>query len=674
MIIKRIKVKNYRCLEDCTLDCEPLTALVGANGCGKSSFLRALELFYTPSPPLSPEDFYSRDTSRKIEVEVTFMDLSPEAIHLFEPYVQEGTLTVTRVFAFRDGKVSSTYHGTKLRSPGFADIRSSAATVAKAKYAELQREAKYSSLPPATTRDAVLNALDQWEEDHPTERRRELDDGQFFGFTGVGNGYLGRHVRFILIPAVRDASGDATDNKGSPITELMDLVVRNTLAQRADVQQFKSDVRQRYAELFDPEKMVPLQELAGTLTTTLQTYVPDAEVRLSWSRPGEMNVLLPVADVTLVEDGFGAAVTRTGHGLQRAFILSMLQRLTVVRASAALSSSVPAEQDDQDGQSSAKLPDLVLIIEEPELYQHPNRQRHLASILMGLAQGAVPGVSQRTQVVYATHSPLFVGLDRFDQVRVLRKAVGGHDLPKVTRVTHVTGDSVANDLWDACEGKDAAGRPVPTYTWESLRPRLQSIMTPLMNEGFFADVAILVEGGDDRAVVLGTAWSLGIDLEAEGISVLPCYGKCNLDRPLVVFRRFGIPTYVLWDGDKDKATKPKESHPEVNRRLLRLSGANAEDWPTTTVGDTYACLEHNLERTLQDELGLEFYESQLERCRDEVGIGTRTDAIKCPSVFQMIIEAAAAEGKVPPTLKQVIERARKLRGSVVLTDTKTVSA
>ena len=34
-------------------------------------------------------------------------------------------------------------------------------------------------------------------------------------------------------------------------------------------------------------------------------------------------------------------------------------------------------------------PDLVLAIEEPELYQHPSRQRHIAKILLQL-QGKIP--------------------------------------------------------------------------------------------------------------------------------------------------------------------------------------------------------------------------------------------------------------------------------------------
>ena len=39
------------------------------------------------------------------------------------------------------------------------------------------------------------------------------------------------------------------------------------------------------------------------------------------------------------------------------------------------------------------MPNLILGTEEPELYQHPSRQRHLASILWQLPNGQIPGVA-----------------------------------------------------------------------------------------------------------------------------------------------------------------------------------------------------------------------------------------------------------------------------------------
>jgi KTSC domain/AAA ATPase domain len=44
MIIKAINVKHFRSILDEGLDCDNLTVLVGRNGTGKSSFLRALDV------------------------------------------------------------------------------------------------------------------------------------------------------------------------------------------------------------------------------------------------------------------------------------------------------------------------------------------------------------------------------------------------------------------------------------------------------------------------------------------------------------------------------------------------------------------------------------------------------------------------------------------------------
>ena len=43
MILESVRVQNFRSIKDATLYCDKLTALVGANGSGKSSFLKAIE-------------------------------------------------------------------------------------------------------------------------------------------------------------------------------------------------------------------------------------------------------------------------------------------------------------------------------------------------------------------------------------------------------------------------------------------------------------------------------------------------------------------------------------------------------------------------------------------------------------------------------------------------------
>ena len=363
----------------------------------------------------------------------------------------------------------------------------------KAKYDELRENPEYADLPSARSADAAQQAMEEWETAHSDQCVRTRDDGQFFGFKQVAQGYLGEHTRFIFIPAVRDAAEDAAEGRGTAISELMDLVVRSALAQREDLVKFREDVQTKYEQLVDPAKLVELGALGDRLTNTLRTFVPGGGVDLAWLKAGSIDIPMPKAQVKLVEDGYSASVARTGHGLQRAFIVTLLQHLVVAR-------SVPqtaGEASEAEAFQEPTLPDLLLAIEEPELYQHPNRQRHIATILLRLAEGTIPGVAGRTQIVYATHSPLFVGTDRFDQIRLARKVDAGENQPKKTELVSTTLDRVAEELWNV-NGQHGA-----RFTGDTLRARLQAIMTPWMNEGFFADVAVLVEGEDDAGGKVG---------------------------------------------------------------------------------------------------------------------------------------------------------------------------
>lgn len=657
MIIKSLRVQNFRSILDETLPCEQMTVLVGANGSGKSSFLRAIELFYAASPKFSEEDFYAKDTSRDIEITVTFTDLDREEANRFASYLENGDLTVVRVLSLVDAKTSAKYHGSTLQHPAFAEVRQAGgAQQIRAKYGEIRARTGYTDLPTVSSKDAALDELRKWEAAYTDQCTRQRDDGQFFGFIEVAQGYLGRYTRFIPIHAVRDAADDATEGKGSPITEIMDLVVRSVLANREDVMQFKEDTQKKYEEIMDPAKLTEIGTLAAQLTGTLKTYVPDASVSLSWIKAIGIEIPMPKADVKLVEDGYPSTVVRTGHGLQRAFILTMLQHLAVAQVpTERKAESEGTNQGAHPGEPPAepRMPNLILGIEEPELYQHPNRQRHLAKILLHLASGVVTGVAQRTQVIYGTHSPLFVGIDRFDQVRLLRKVAGEDGKPKITKMVQASLDQVSEVLWEA------AGKPGSKFTGTTLRPRLQAIMTPWMSEGFFADVVVLVEGEEDRAAILGTAGSMGHDFEGGGFSVIPCMGKNNLDRPAMIFQKLNIPTYVIWDSDEGES----DAKPEDNRYLLRLLGEPEEDWPAA-VGNQFACFKKNLHATLREEIGIDLFERLIQGVQNELGISRKMQALKNAVVVQKVIEAAKKEGKSSTTVESIVQKILVLKNGV----------
>lgn len=637
MILKSIRVKNFRSIKDEVLICDNLTALVGVNGSGKSSFLHAIELFQSKSPRADEEDYYDRNTTEDIVIAVTFKDLSESAKSLFAKYIQNDELMVEMVVTWGEGNSVRKFHGLTLQNPDFVEItRANKAGDARRLYDALKKNEDYKHFPSWSSLPKIKEYLEEWEAKNPNKCKRIPDDGQFFGFNEVAQGYLGRFVRFLYIPSVRDAADDAQEGRSSVLTKLMDLVIRKSLAEREDIKKFREDTKKRYAEVMDTSNLKELEELEGKMTKTLQSFVPDAKISLAWQLQ-DPEIKFPEAIASMVEDDYQAPVARTGHGLQRAFIMTMLQHLSIAQAN----------RTKEEAPSSDESPTLMLVIEEPELYQHPSRQRYLAEVFLSLAKGTIPGVSGKTQIIYSTHSPHFVGIDRMNQIRLLRKIKADNKKPKTTKIFKTNLNEVATELSRIWQQSG--------FTADTLTPRLQRIMTPWMNEGFFSDVVVLVEGEDDRAAIMGTAESLGYKFESMGISVIPCFGKTNLDKPAIIFRKFNIPVYTIWDGDEEK----RDAVALENHRLLSLMNQDEEDWPSY-ITDTFACFKTDMQDFMKNEIGETLFERYMNDCKADFCM-KRDQAMKNPAVISTIIKRAKQDGQSCQKLERIVKKIVSLK-------------
>ena len=75
--IAKIEIKNYRSLEKVTIYPKSMLALIGGNNTGKSSILKALQLFFDPSTTaINEECFYGKKTDNPIEIFLTFQQLT----------------------------------------------------------------------------------------------------------------------------------------------------------------------------------------------------------------------------------------------------------------------------------------------------------------------------------------------------------------------------------------------------------------------------------------------------------------------------------------------------------------------------------------------------------------------------------------------------------------------
>jgi putative ATP-dependent endonuclease of the OLD family len=274
MLLKRVRIKNFRSIREVTVDIGSQMAIVGGNGTGKSSVLRAIDRFFGASTAIELDDFFGRQVEEPIEIGLTFTGFNDLERKMFGARIHNDEMIVVRVFEASGGKNNGRYYGATMQHPGFAPIRSAEGAAPKrTAYSQLRQSGgDYSELPPVSRAEQIFEALAAWEANHPGRCELGRDDGQFFGFTNVAKGALQKATSFVFIPAVREASADALDARGAVIARLLELVVRNAIQQRSDIQNFQSRISQEYRALTDPEKLHELAGLSGELTGTLQQF------------------------------------------------------------------------------------------------------------------------------------------------------------------------------------------------------------------------------------------------------------------------------------------------------------------------------------------------------------------------------------------------------------------
>jgi putative ATP-dependent endonuclease of OLD family len=250
----------------------------------------------------------------------------------------------------------------------------------------------------------------------------------------------------------------------------------------------------------------------------------------------------------------------------------------------------------------------------------------------------------------------FVDVGSYDSVRLVRKVSGTGGKPPRTQVAWTTDDDVAHCISQAKR---------TDYTPAKLRASLPAVMSPAVNEGFFAGTVVLVEGEEDCAAVAAAARWLDVDLEAEGIAVIPVDGKCNLDRPFAIFNLLGIPCYVVFDGDSNKREDQDDGHPEANLELLRLLGAPEAEFPETNVYARHAVFEEEMQRQLKQELPWDTFVQTRNEVAEAMGWARPSEARKNVRVLEETFRRLGDQGITSPTLeatvRSIVRLARETR-------------
>lgn len=647
MIIETLEIKNYRSIKNAKLDCDNLTAILGRNGTGKSSFLYALDLFYDVSANIKSEDYFNRDLSEPIEIRVTYTELSSEETAEFSPYIKDNKLIVTKRISFEGGRFVQRYFGAAQQISQFADIRKIAQKRDKMNaWNELVDTNELEGLTERVRNsDQIELLMLAYEEAHPNMLVTIEKEEQFFGAKSVGGGKLDKYTRFVLIPAVRDANDEVVGKKGS-VYQLIDMIVLRQVNARKDIREFRTEFEEKIKKLYCSENLTELPKLGESISELLQKFAPGSALRLKWDEITAPEISLPSALATLIEDGFEGDISRKGHGLQRALILTLLQQLALTE---------PAKTETEDPETDEKVsitPNLILAIEEPELYLHPSRSRYLSNLFLELSEPT--NTVNRNQILYATHSPYFVDLNRFNQIRCVRKVQTEESETKRSIVSLFSIKEASQKL------AQISDIDLATVTPESFKARTLPIMNVIVNEGFFADKVLVVEGLSD----VGLFWKLQELLkskwEEKGIVIIPANGKNNIDRPVIIFRGMSIPTYFIFDGDANINENGRAETKKRNHRYLKLANTTVEDFPETKIGNSWTVFKNCLEDELKNSMPETVYAEIGGIVKSELGYDEIKYVLKNVEGISRFIELVYEQGHRIEKFEEIIKKVELL--------------
>jgi len=618
MRLSFLNIKNFRSFQDETIDLDSYNCFVGPNGAGKSTVLTALNILfrYDEGPSnvtaLSKEDFHLENTDEPVEITAIFTDLSDNAKHDLQNYVRQDQLVISAIASWDVDQQSAPViqKGQRLVMEDFskyfeADSEGAYAKELKDIYRGLREE--YSDLPDVYVKADMKNALREYEEDHPEKCELILSDDQFYGWSrGVNR--LENYIQWVYIPAVKDVTEEQEEGRNTALGQLLERTIRQKVDFSDEIKGLEDELGKQYQDILDEHK-TSLDGVGESIQSRLREWShAGAQVDLSWHYDPDKSVSVnePYARIQVGEGPFLGEILRAGHGMQRSFLVAMLHELA-------------AGIVDEE-----KQPNLLLGIEEPELYQHPPQARHLRSVLETLAD-------TDNQIFITTHSPYFVSANGVPSIRMTRRASGSSG----TKVTNVSLGDVSTLLSDALD--DDPQEPT------SLMAKIHQIMQPSQRELFFSRVPVLVEGIEDVSLLstylhLSGRWN---DFRRFGCHFVQCRGKGSMSRPLAICRAFEIPVFLVFDADTDDSDQINK-HRKDNNCLLRLMDYELDPMPESNLWEKNLVVwQTKILDEVISEIGRDVWESNEQKARQKTKMVSgvnRKDAMLLSATLEQLWE------------------------------------
>lgn len=632
MKIKTIQISNYNSIQNIKIIVGDMLNLVGQNNAGKSNILKALDLFFNPTTQkITEETYHKKDTSNPIEITIEFWKLSDSEKAYFTSYVVNDILKVKRCFSWNSveckANISHIGYGRvpKLDWLREDEVSGEKITTWWATKEQLTVNGDAFTNYCGTTKPTVTiwkQSIPRFIEQNRTHiEYEELERDNIKGYDGYLKGGL---PKCVFIPAVRDITEETKIQKTNPFGILINqILLKISESDKTNLVEKLSQISKLLNSEGGSTRIQSIPKIEEALNERLNELMKDCTLELHIPVPTFEDIFRNVS--ITADDGFKGNIMNKGHGLQRYVIFTILRIYSKII---------------EESRSSAEEPTVIFLIEEPEIYLHPQAQRTMYEVLRNISKGS-------DQIIYATHSSLFVDITYFDQIAIVSKTTDGNG--KVTSITQLPMQKLLDDL--------TARYPGTTPTDSSMRERSSHVYNPIRNEGFFAKKIILVEGQSEEYSFPLYCDALGCNLDISGVSIINCGGKGTIDRYLRIFNEFGIPCYVIFDGDSDKDDVNLK---RTTKSLLELLGYTGSVPPPTTIENKFTVFEKNFEEQMKSEISN--YATLKTSAKSELGLTEDSKPLIARYVARKITTngSGTSADHIPSTIKQIIEKVNSL--------------
>ena len=455
--LSHIVIKNFRACRKVSLPLESYTPLVGQNNTGKSTILQAIDWVLKPTA-LATKDFF--DSGQPVEVVACVEGISDEVLD--------------RIPESRHRKSIAPYC----------------------------REGRLWIRVTATGTSAKAFKKEVWDiEQCPTSSEPEHWRDYPTGLPQAVSALLPEPL---VVQAMHDIAEDLGKAKvGTTIKGLLDEIMGPLLAAHDELNTALATIRHILTADGD-HRSDHLQRFDTDATDALTHFFPGLALDLDL-KAVDVKEFFKAGDLYVTDSTTGdrRRFDEMGTGAQRAIQMALIRYL--------------AEARTREGSSPSR---RLLLIDEPELYLHPQGVRRLRQALANLAKAGF-------QVVFSTHSPLMLSRDNAaDTVVVGKSADEGVTARKPLRQA----------VEEAIEG--AASQSRTLFELSNLA------------DIYFADRVVLCEGKTDRRLLpLAFERLYGQPPELDHIAFVSLGSCADIPKALTVLEAMGIRACAVADLD-----------------------------------------------------------------------------------------------------------------------------